>query len=1453
MRRNFVFTTKRYEEEAEKFSASGEIQKVRDKAERDPNYEPKKYDSFSGNYYKVRHENLRIVLSGKDVVIDGLNVRIYVALRFLKKDGNEYKKFQFSMTSADERDRISGLSSLDWNVYINQVRESMKKTEIIEVKPDLKVEEFNFISSSMRINHSLFDETIYETKEWIKDVQGVDFSDFSNAASEIENFIYENVGEATEWRFIEFKDNAIIIYHHDKDWILCRIVKRREDSDYSEFMRSEPIDFHRGYPYKFLDDKDVWRIMELDKKSNMVLSKQQVGIVSGDIEYPLFLTGRAGSGKSTVLQYIFAEIVLRYLITIKQIGGDLKYPAYLSYSSNLIEDAKKLCATLFEKNNVYKDELKKSHLQYKSDIAPIMDEMFFVFSNLLRKCIDSKKPGESNILFPVGEKYISFPIFNAKWERKFGKIRDAAKKYGPSISWHVIRTYIKGWNSEKFMTPEEYANIGEKNQSVSLETYKLIYTNVWENWYSTLEGIWDDQDIVRYCLENDLVDERFSAIFCDESQDFTRVELDFILKLSSFSYRNIQNLEDVKRIPFVFAGDEFQTLNPTGFSWESLRSYFTEKLCAFTGLEDRINELSIPDPIELSENFRSTRQVVKLANRVQLLRAARFREYSKPQKPHFSQDGNPIYCVSPSDKFNFEKLKEKQVILIIPAADGESVKDYIDNTPLKGLIEFDKDGVPVDITILNPTQAKGLEYPNVAVFGFSNQGQYSALSMNELLTWFLNDKESTINDIELKYQVSNAYVAVTRAGSNLYIIDDFNKESFWSFAFNHEDPEIEKRIKSLQEQMFSSLPESQQRNWSEDELGWIDYVPDLDITDENLSYLHSEEHKNDLENRAEALHDPTLMRRAACIHKGIGNKEDEARCKAKAFIFEENYLEAAEWFEKAKLFDDAVECYWNELNRTTSNITIVKKIAQLKDFTHNPKLKLCETCVKPTIRDFKIALDDTINVLKDEPLELSKNRAWQYVLNMILHELLKKKLGSNSDMPVIVASCEELKKSYINIDMLNLARLSYNVGAISEAVKIWETMDKAIRPEDYYKAKLKELSYPATLEYYEGTKDIKWKEKLLAEYRKAPDVKLTDSQKRILCGVIRSLSDTQSEFNKFLPFMLRSAYNIETSKSVVGEAEKNGLQLNKQVLYALIEARYSDLQQWERPTVNYVDQEAGLLFDAIEALKKMRGSEFMDLLERSVKELKVKEFCTINYRKFSRKSVTKLVLMELGHKFEEKGKFIDAMRFYEWARNQSDDQSFKRDMDLRLLVCKERKADIDGDEKLIGEAMADRNRLSIAADASLPLSPSLSIADWDILFEHFIKTSNEIRKEESKPTKTKTEQKTMERSSSRPKKKQTISFDEYSVILFPEKGDVVLKDNEEEYSIRIKGGVFPDNGDFYLDETDEMRIYNTEDDAATPFSFVKYDDYFELRIFEGNAFTGLSIKVQFTEDDGKQS
>ena len=1462
---NYIFTTERYDEEAKRYSASNEIQKIRDKMTRTPDYEPDRYDRFSGNYLKVKfNNNFRLIFTRKEVSINGEDIRIYVALRILKRGDNEYDRFQFSRTSESERDTITGKSSLDWESYIKVVEDELSKPKEVCSKPNLTEAETNFVSSQLNINHELFDVTIFETKNWIQDVQKVEFTDFSNAASTIESYIMDNLESADGWYIIEFKQKAILVFHNNKEqaWILDHILDKKDNGDYNDYLsKKAPVDFQRGYPFDFLGDKDVWRLMEQDKKSNMVLSQQQVDIVSGDIQFPLFLTGRAGSGKSTILQYLFAEIILRYLITSKLCDDGLKLPVYLSYSSNLITDAKSLCKTLFEKNNVYQNQLMKDGITYKEDISPMMDDMFFVFNDLLRLCIDSNSSGESFKLFPT-DKYVSFPKFNAEWSKKFGKIRDAAKKYGPTISWHVIRTYIKGWDSNKIMSPEEYENIGEKNQTVSLKTFKLIYEEVWEKWYSQMEEVWDDQDIVRYCLEHNLVDDRYSAIFCDESQDFTRVEIDFILKLSSFSNRSLQHVNEIKKLPFVFAGDEFQTLNPTGFSWASLSSYFTESLCKSTGLD----QIPIPDPIELSENFRSTRQVVKLANRVQLLRASRFGEYSKPQTPHFSDDGNSVYCISPTNKFIFDKLKEKHVILIVPAADGESVEDYISKTPLKGQIEFDN-GVPQDITILNPTQAKGLEYPNVAIYGFNCDDQNSQLRLANLLEWFNNPTEDTISDIELKYQISNAYVAVTRAGSNLYILDDFNDGSFWAFAFNHDDPDMEAQIKQLQERMFSRLSNSQQEHWinceitssdedlSEEErlksnLGWIDNMPEgVDITDENLSYLRSEEHKNDLENRAEALHDPKLMRQAACIHKSAGNKKDEARCKAKAFNFEEDYLQAAKWFETAEDYDSAVENFWMLLSLHPDK-DIISQMAKLRDYSQNIKVRLCVMCANPSIRNLKLAIDDSLKSLGESKLEHATIGAWQFVLNYMLHKIQPKKNDGIRDIPVIAEKRHQLSKYDIDLDISKLASLAFHIGSHTNAIALWEEMDKINRPSEYFHAKLKTLRYPATIEFYEGTGDVNWKEQLIHEYRKNDNARLEIAQKSVIAGVIKSIG-TRDEFLKILPFILRNAHSKELSISELNESDKFECHLNKAVLNTLIDIRYTDLSNWERPKDRFVSPDAALLFDAVEAIKRMREEDFVDYLNRSLKAMKVIDFGK-RYNAFSRKATSKLVFLELGKVFESRDSFIDSIRYYEWAMNQSDDESFKRAIGIRWIVCKERQAKYekeDSSKKAVytKEALDRRKDLGISYDERLPETSSLTYADWEELFAYYVTVSNEVVEAEVKET---TKQKTVKikqetakevASTNRSKlKKQELSYNDYSIVFFPGKGDVVIKDTENEYQVRIKGGSFPESGDFILKDN---RIYVADDDAPTPFVFEKNKTSISIKVYESEEFTGMAITI----------
>ena len=286
-------------------------------------------------------------------------------------------------------------------------------------------------------------------------------------------------------------------------------------------------------------------------------------------------------------------------------------------------------------------------------------------------------------------------------------------------------------------------------------------------------------------------------------------------------------------------------------------------------------------------------------------------------------------------------------------------------------------------------------------------------------------------------------MAVTRAGSNLYILDDFNDGSFWTFAFNHDDPKMEAQIKLLQERMFSRLSNSQQEHWMSREdtvtgedlsseerlkrnLGWIDNMPEgIDITDENLSYLKSEEHRNDLENRAEALHDPKLMRQAACFHKSTGCKKDEARCKAKAFYFEEDYRQSAEWFERAEDYDSAVENYWILLNSHPDK-SIISQIARLRDNSQNIKVRLCVMCTNPSVRNLKLAIDDTLTALDTNKNEHATIEAWQFVLNYMLQKIQPKKNDGTRDMPIITEKRHQLSEHDINLNISKLVMPLHN-------------------------------------------------------------------------------------------------------------------------------------------------------------------------------------------------------------------------------------------------------------------------------------------------------------------------------------------------------------------------------------------------------------------------------------------
>lgn len=1184
-----------------------------------------------------------------------------------------------------------------------------------ESKPCLSGKEKDFLSGQLSINHDLFQYAIFETKTWVDYVQSdkLEEFDFYAVANALDKHIYENLGSSEGWQNLIFKDDIIYIYHKGDNWILDGIYPfDADDIDFDALLQMPaPTDFRRGYPDSYLQDQDEWRRMELERKSNMVLSEDQVAIVSDKIQYPLFITGRAGSGKSTILQYLFAEIILRY-VQHKTDGADtIMPPVYLSYSENLIQDAKSLSQLLLEKNRCYKNKTKELGITFEKNIKPEFDGMFYVFQTLVKNCIRKYDVDYLNSHF-TSNSYISFATFNSKWQLKFGNSREANKKYGPSLCWHVIRTYIKGWDSTKLMTPQDYAQLPDDRKTVSDETFALVYKKVWENWYSKLEGVWDDQDIVRYCIDNGYAEESFSGIFCDEAQDFTRVELDFILKLSSFANRTITDINDVKKLPFVFAGDEFQTLNPTGFSWDSLSSYFVERLAQMTGLTQ--NNIHLEDAVELSENFRSTRQVVKLANHIQLLRATRFQSASKPQSPHFSQEGSAIVCLSPTDKTVFDKLKSMEVILIVPAADGVSASEYVVNSPLKDMIDI-VDGVPQGLTILNPTQAKGLEYPNVAVYGFDCSGAYANLSLKSLNKWYSNPIENAEADIELKYQLSNAYVAVTRASNKLFIIDKFDDSAFWAFAYAH--PKYNGAITTLKENMLNSLTAEKRKLWPEDVIGWINYGTPDNITNENVDYMKLEENRMALEKHAESLRDAELMRQAACRNMEAGRKKDEDRCWAKALSFEEKYILAAEKFEKAEMPSDAVENYWlalcDTLPETGDNkeecLSIVNKIARHKDKVKNAKVSISAYAKQKyiQIRDLKFIFDEIITYLnkKDEAENLV---GWVYLLNLVIPKVQPNK-KSASDITVIIVQCAQLESVGIDINASIIADLAYKSNCIDKAVSLWEGLDEDQRPDEYYVEKAKTIPYPDRIGFLTNTKLEDKDQRIMEEYHKHKQVVLSFLQRVTVSnsyfpyvnskGVSKITNSDKKECVLFLPTMLSLATSLEHANMALSFASTgcDFIVSNELLMESFNKLRFDgkiDSSTLEKK--DFVDKKATSAKEAILYVNKAHNSDFIKVMlgKNQSNQERMNGLCK-TIRHFAHKPFLPFVVLEVAKEIAARGFDKESIMFYDIVRGMGDSEAYGQMIDAYNIIVLERCADVEKNKAMRTKAQELRKELSI--------------------------------------------------------------------------------------------------------------------------------------------------------------
>ncbi len=186
---------------------------------------------------------------------------------------------------------------------------------------------------------------------------------------------------------------------------------------------------------------------------------------------------------------------------------------------------------------------------------------------------------------------------------------------------------------------------------------------------------------------------------------------------------------------FVLCGDSHQIVHPNFFSWATLKSLFWQGLAG---------DAAQRQPLHLLQaNFRNTRQVTELANRLLKIKQARFG--SVDHESNFlvsstSGEGGQVRLLDAEEQLDAATRQSARHAVIVLRDEDKPAARQAFRTPL----------------IFSVHQAKGLEYPHVLPL-------HDVLA--ELPPWLWADrrrKRSYVNQVLARAEVFSAYQPARR-------------------------------------------------------------------------------------------------------------------------------------------------------------------------------------------------------------------------------------------------------------------------------------------------------------------------------------------------------------------------------------------------------------------------------------------------------------------------------------------------------------------------------------------------------------------------------------------------------------------------------------------------------------------------------------------------------------------
>ncbi len=1034
----------------------------------------------------------------------------------------------------------------------------------------------------------------------------------------------------------------------------------------------------RSYPGYLLADDEAWLAVEGNEETNLALSAEEESILNsvalqwlGKNSLPIFLNGQAGSGKSTMLSYLFAEYCYRKYYNEKGQRRNSTLPGnplFLTYNVRLLEVVRKKVIQLLESHHQF--------IARRNDNNGIPDitNFFQPFQNFLISLLPPKERDRFD-----ADKYISFHSFKQHYKNL--RVR---KSYSPELCWHVIRTFIKGYSLKGYMEPQEYQEVPRRESTFSAENFQEIYEIIWERWYKRLTtdlGYWDDQDLIRMVLQLKCYRSEYTAVFCDEAQDFTRLELQLIMRLSVFSQYDLSN-QPLANLPFAFAGDPFQTLNPTGFRWESVRAAFYNEVIAALDPEAQLH-LGMNFQ-ELERNYRSSPPIVQVNNLIQLWRHVLFNiPELKPQIAWHTGDFTEPQKFIISDNIHPEELigYVRDTIIIVPCEEGEEAAYAQKDELLSKILSGTRNGEPPK-NVLSAMTAKGLEFKRVILYKFGeacNRG-----------VWEFSSEQGKVKD---EYFFNKLYVAASRATEHLFVVDsETGDRQLWQYA-------------SDESQLQVFLQRANKRSQ------WQERVQVIRLgTSETAQQMREDDPQStaqELKTKGLDAQNPYLLRRAKQYYSDTGNTTEAALCEAWAFKFEERFLDAGSRFLHLGKVDEAWDCFWQ-------GMCWLELLAWYKQHSHIriSEYYLVDFMTQPATN--LEAIKTFTQFLKNYQFENNRySKQWKKALEeyanrigslMSLDNLWEKK---NLTLPYegrgqgglgeqyCLDSQEWLKFGDVLLGcwrqmgdkgLLELAGACfYRAHSYEGAVQCWEQCD--VYRREYYLAKAATLGKPDGLPYLEKAGEH---EGIISEWKEAGKPRAPEWLKYVALA-FEVKNDYQNAFVVYiwLDNSIKVKYCFE--KASLGVPEIKLLKVFLQ--YSIRKQHWDDaigtINKY-LTTVTGSEAEQQLKFDVVYELALAQPGEMIKEARESYEKF-IKEQVLSNSEWRSH-----LLIEQVGVALEKIGSLVETLRFYEGFvdRSHPNIRKFAR---ARWLATKLRQADYLREQGLFDKA--DKSQLEVTEKA----------------------------------------------------------------------------------------------------------------------------------------------------------